>query len=97
MYIEVKNMNAQTALLGEVESIDFQEKLNFHKSADANANFDCFIGLLLLHAVYASLYNLCRHCGPIKIYTFLPQVMPHKYSLTPGWVRVNWIHAQNQQ
>ena len=49
------------------------------------------------HAVYANFYKLCRHCGEIKIYTFLPQVLPHKYSLTPGWVGVIWIHAQNQQ
>ena len=44
--VEVKNTNALNALLREVESIDLQEKINFHRSADPNANFDCFMGLL---------------------------------------------------
>ena len=44
--VEVKNMNALSALLREVECIDLQEKINYHRSADPNANFDCFMGLL---------------------------------------------------
>ena len=36
--VEVKNTNALNALLREVESIDFQEKINFLISADPNAN-----------------------------------------------------------
>ena len=44
--VEVNNTNALNAILRDVESIDLQEKINFHRSADPNANFDCFMGLL---------------------------------------------------
>ena len=44
--VEVNNTNALNALLGDVESIDLQEKINFHRSADPNGNFDCFMALL---------------------------------------------------
>ena len=44
--VEVKNTNALNVLLRVVESIDFEDKLNSHKSADPNTNSDCFMELL---------------------------------------------------
>ena len=32
-----------------------------------------------------------------KIYTRFPQPLPHKYSLTPEWIGVLWIHVTYSQ
>ena len=40
---------------------------------------------------------MSNHAEQFGCGSLLSQVLPHKYSLTPGWVGVIWIHAQNQQ
>ena len=40
---------------------------------------------------------MSKHAEQFGCGSLLSQVLPHKYSLTPGCVGVTWIHAQNQQ
>ena len=40
---------------------------------------------------------MSKHAEQFGCGSLLSQVLPHKYSLTPEWVGVIWIHAQNQQ
>ena len=39
---------------------------------------------------------MSKHAEQFGCGSLLSQVLPHKYSLTPGCVGVTWIHAQNQ-
>ena len=37
---------------------------------------------------------MSKHAKQFGCGSLLSQVLPHKYSLTPGWVGVIWIHEQ---
>ena len=47
--------------------------------------------IILPHAVNASLYKLCNHCGAMTIYT--RTLTTSSASQVPGWVKVIWIHV----
>ena len=40
---------------------------------------------------------MSKHAVQFGRGSLLSEVLPHKYSLTTGWVAVIWIHVQNQQ
>ena len=85
MEVEVKNTNALNALLREVESIDLQEKINFHRSADPNANFDCFMGLLS---------QAKQKCMPKQVVKFNKK----KHKINPWMTRgiLNSLNSKNK-
>ena len=83
--VEIKNTNALNALLREVESIDFEYKLNFHKSVDPNANFDRFMGLLSQAKLM---------CMPKKIITFDKKKHKSNHWMTRGIL--NSLNSKNK-
>ena len=44
---------------------------------------------------YPSNKLMSKHAEQFGCGSLLLEVLPHKYSLTPGWVGVIWIHVQN--